>query len=64
VVGDKDIVASEHDRLVRGTHLWYAKLDRGSRSTLVWIDDAESRVLISSNMMLEIKNINRPRYNA
>jgi hypothetical protein len=49
---------------VRGTHLWYAKLDRGSRSTLVWIDYAESMVLISSNMTLGIKDINRPRYNA
>jgi hypothetical protein len=27
---------------VKGTHLWYAKLDRGSRSTLVWIDDPGS----------------------
>jgi hypothetical protein len=24
---------------IRGTHLWYAKLDRGSRSILVWVDD-------------------------
>jgi hypothetical protein len=49
---------------VRGTHLWYAKLDRGSRSTLVWIDEAESRVLISPNMMLKIEDINRPKYDA
>jgi hypothetical protein len=27
---------------VRGTHLWYAKLDRGSRSTLFWVDDPGS----------------------
>jgi hypothetical protein len=24
---------------VKGTHLRYGKLDRGSRSTLIWIDD-------------------------
>jgi hypothetical protein len=47
---------------VRGTHLWYAKLDRGSRSTFVSIDEAESRVLIIPNMMLEIEDINRPKY--
>jgi hypothetical protein len=36
--GTEDRHANEQGS-VRGTHLWYAKLDRGSRSTLVWIDD-------------------------
>jgi hypothetical protein len=33
--GNGDRHANEQGS-VGGTHLWYAKLDRGSRSTLVW----------------------------
>jgi hypothetical protein len=36
--GNGDRHANEQGS-VGGTHLWYAKLDRGSRSTLVWFDD-------------------------
>lgn len=39
--GNEVLHASEQGS-VRGTHLWYVKLDRGSRSTLVWVDDAGS----------------------
>jgi hypothetical protein len=39
--GNEDRHASEQGS-VRGTHLWYAKLDRGSRSTLFWVDDPGS----------------------
>jgi hypothetical protein len=40
-LGNEDRHASEQGS-VRGIHLWYAKLDRGSRSTLVWVDDLGS----------------------
>jgi hypothetical protein len=39
--GNEDRHVSEQGS-IRGTHLRYAKLDRGSRSTLVWIDDPGS----------------------
>jgi hypothetical protein len=38
--GNEDRRANEQGS-IRGIHLWYAKLDRGSRSTLIWVNDPE-----------------------
>jgi hypothetical protein len=57
--GNEVRLASEQGS-VRGTHLRYAKMDRGSRSTLVWVDDPGSSLALSSGNFLRFPSTDVP----